>query len=288
MTDIPVGSPPAPPGRHAAPGGWYPDPLDQHRERYWDGWQWSKNTRAVEPTPGRPQPGQASYPPPGHGYPSQPPSGQGQPGPYQGAYQQPGQYPGQPGPGGYRPQATGSQAATTADGVPLAGWWWRVLAAMIDGFLVSAIAAIPSIPWYSRLFDRLSLYIRESVQATQNGQPPPAAPTVSDLMSTSDQLILTLISLAVMTLYHLLFLRWKAATPGKLVCRMRVVPVDQGRNQAPLPWRTVLIRVAIWVLPRAQTLLALFAVVDSLFPLWHPKRQALHDLAAKTQVVKLG
>jgi uncharacterized RDD family membrane protein YckC len=24
-----------------------------------------------------------------------------------------------------------------------------------------------------------------------------------------------------------------------------------------------------------------------LFPLWHPKRQALHDLAAKTQVVRL-
>lgn len=43
--EIPVGSPPAPPGRHAAPGGWYADPVDETRERYWDGWQWSRQTR---------------------------------------------------------------------------------------------------------------------------------------------------------------------------------------------------------------------------------------------------
>lgn len=45
MSEIPIGSPPAPPGRHAAPTGWYPDPLDAARERYWDGWQWSSQTR---------------------------------------------------------------------------------------------------------------------------------------------------------------------------------------------------------------------------------------------------
>jgi uncharacterized RDD family membrane protein YckC len=30
----------------------------------------------------------------------------------------------------------------------------------------------------------------------------------------------------------------------------------------------------------------LITVVDVLFPLWHPKRQALHDLGAKTQVIR--
>lgn len=48
--EIPVGSPPAPPGRHAAPGGWYPDPVDTTRERYWDGWQWSRQTREAPVT----------------------------------------------------------------------------------------------------------------------------------------------------------------------------------------------------------------------------------------------
>ena len=50
VSDIPVGSPPVPPGRHAAPGGWYPDPVDPAQERYWDGWQWSRNTRPREGT----------------------------------------------------------------------------------------------------------------------------------------------------------------------------------------------------------------------------------------------
>jgi uncharacterized RDD family membrane protein YckC len=32
--------------------------------------------------------------------------------------------------------------------------------------------------------------------------------------------------------------------------------------------------------------LSFITVVDVLFPLWNPKRQALHDIAAKTQVVR--
>ena len=28
-------------------------------------------------------------------------------------------------------------------------------------------------------------------------------------------------------------------------------------------------------------------IIDVLMPLWNPKRQALHDLAPKTQVVKI-
>jgi uncharacterized RDD family membrane protein YckC len=84
------------------------------------------------------------------------------------------------------------------------------------------------------------------------------------------------------------FLRWKSATPGKLICGMRVVPVDRGRYPGRLEWSTVGIRSAIWVLPGMNALLGLFSVVDALFPLWHVKRQALHDLAAKTQVVRPG
>ena len=54
-SEIPVGSPPVPPGRHAAPSGWYPDPVNRANERYWDGWQWSRNTRPSEnPAAGQP------------------------------------------------------------------------------------------------------------------------------------------------------------------------------------------------------------------------------------------
>ena len=253
MSEIPVGSPPVPPGRHAAPGGWYPDPVNPAQERYWDGWQWSRNTRPRESwTPGsaphaaRPVAPRAA--------------------PYAGVI---------------RPAS-----ARTADGVPLAGWWWRVLAVVIDNVIVSTLSAIVLAPIYIRLVRAMSEALAAVVRAARAGQPaPPLAPT--DLISGSDQLLITLVTVALQLIYVVAFLRWKAATPGKLVCRLRVVPVDQGLSRARLPWPTVLLRAAIWVLPGALNWLVAFKAVDGLFPLWHPKRQALHDIAARTQVVAL-
>jgi uncharacterized RDD family membrane protein YckC len=336
VTDIPVGSPPVPPGRHAAPGGWYPDPLDARRERYWDGWQWSKNTRDVEPVAGA-RTGPAPYPPApaapdqvppsyGSGYPPvQGPSGQpGQPpNPYQpsaGQYPQ-GQYPQDPNAAPYQqgpyqqapyqqgpyqqgpyqqgypqqapyPQASypvnvpGQRAVATADGVPLAGWWQRALAVLIDWLIVSVLVVIPGFGVYSRLVSRIAVFFNEAMTAAQTGRPAPPSPTAADLLSTSDQLVLTISGLVIGLLYHVLFLRWKGATPGKLVCRLRVVPVDQGHFQGRLPWSSILIRAVLWVVARTQAYLLLFRLFDVLFPLWQPKRQALHDLAARTQVVK--
>ena len=242
MSEIPIGSPPAPPGRHAAPSGWYPDPANGAQERYWDGWQWSRNTR----------PRAHSAPPRISPYQSGP------------------------------PQA----GARTADGAPLAGWWWRALAIVIDNVILGAVGAIVLAPIYLRFLRAMSEAIAGAARAAQAGQPtPPLVPT--DLLSASDQLIVTGVTVALALLYIVAFLRWKGATPGKLVCGLRVVPVDHGLSRAPLPWQTVVIRAAIWVLPGLFSLLAVITVIDALFPLWNPKRQALHDLAARTQVVAL-
>jgi len=353
VTDIPVGSPPVPPGRHAAPGGWYPDPTDNRRERYWDGWQWSRNTRdADNPTgtpagPGpaaapngvqqQPQVGGASQPPYGQNpYPQQgqqnPYGQQGQQNPYpqqgqnpfpqqgqQNPYGQQGQNPypqqqGQQNPYGQNPYGAdpygqnaypqqgqnpyapntyaapfpvnvpGQQAVATADGVRLAGWWIRVLAVLIDWLIVSLISVIPNFGIYARFSSRVATYFSETMRAAESGQP--AAPLVpTDLMPTSDQITLTLVGLGVALAYNLAFVRLKRATPGKLVCGLRIVPVDQGHFSGPLPWPAVLIRVALWLLPKVQGYLLILKLADVLFPLWNPKRQALHDLAAKTQVI---
>ena len=88
-------------------------------------------------------------------------------------------------------------------------------------------------------------------------------------------------------LYHVTFLRWKGATLGKLVCRLRVVPVDRGRDPGTAGAGTRWASAPRSGCSRGSARCSrLFTVVDALFPLWHPKRQALHDLAAKTQVVK--
>ena len=341
MSDIPVGSPPTPPGRHAAPSGWYPDPVDLARERYWDGWQWSRNTRprpgfaASEPA-AQAQPGEGTEPAgpqpevpgePGQqprrwpGQPGQPPSSPGswpgqqpqqsgawpgqqpeQPAPWPGQPpQQQGPWPGQHTtqgqlPGGYyaAPQYPpaypgvpyGARAvAQTADGVPLAGWWWRALAVVIDTLLVGLIAGVIASPIYLRLFRSISAVFAEAMRAAQAGEPAPALPTTA-LLSSGDQFALTLITLLVGLAYHVVFLRLKSATPGKLAVGLRVVPVDAGHSRAQLPWNTAIVRAIVWVLPTAHILLILVRIADVLLPLWHPKRQSLHDLAAKTQVVK--
>jgi uncharacterized RDD family membrane protein YckC len=265
VSDIPVGSPPAPPGRHAAPSGWYPDPVNPAQERYWDGWQWSRNTRPTEHPASGGGYGQVPYPP----YPN--PN-------VRAANVRP--------PLGYAGRRTASMQATmTADGVPLSSWWWRALAVVIDNVILSAIITIVTFPVWQSLYAAWSSYFNTVLEAQRQGVAPPTM-SVTDLISGRNQLILTMATLGIGMLYHVGFLRWKSATPGKLLCGLRVVPVDQGHATGPLPWSSILIRSAFWVLPSINSFLSLITVVDVLFPLWHPKRQALHDLAAKTQVIR--
>ncbi len=205
-----------------------------------------------------------------------------QPNPYQAtAYPTPHQ-------AGYpQPTAGAGPVALTADGVRLAGWWWRVLASVVDGLLISMVVTGFTLPIYRRMVAQLTSMIQLIAEAQRTGGTP-SAPSFGDFMSTQDQLILVSVSLAVGAVYHAVFLRWKAATPGKLMCGLRVVPVDRGQNQEPLAWNSIAIRIAVWLLPTVNGLLGVIRLIDGLFPLWQPKRQTLHDLAAKTQVVRRG
>ena len=263
MSDIPVGSPPAPPGRHAAASGWYPDPLDGRQERYWDGWQWSRTTRGREAGPAAPPAwpaGPTTSQAPGYGQPATTPYA--------------------------HPVAASRPVLRTADGVPVASWWWRVLAALLDGLFTGVVGVLLSLPLLRDMFTALSTFWSEAVQAAQAGQPPPATPEVSGLVSTPDQVLIGLIGLVVGLVYHVLFLRLRGATPGKQICGLRVVPVDRGLDRGPLAWGSVLVRALVWVVPGVWSPLFLVTVADVLLPLWHPRRQALHDLAAGTQVVR--
>ncbi len=282
--------------------GWYADPLDPSSERYWDGWQWSRTTRAREggppAAPAGPPAGSPPVPQGGPGpQPGQPPQGypqqpghpqQGYPGyPQQGYPGYPQQsYPGYPPPGQVQPRTGRSgQASFTADGVRLAGWWWRALAALVDGLIVTLLVAAATLPLLLPMFGRMSAYFAEAMAAAERGLPQPALDQ-STLMPAGDQLLLALATVTITFVYQALFLRWRGATPGKLLCGLRVVPVDQGRTSGGLDWRRAVSRALIWAAPGLNTLLGLFQIVDVLFPLWQPRRQAVHDLVAGTQVVR--
>ena len=93
------------------PPGWYPDPGAPPgvapHVRYWDGQRWTPH---VQPVQARPQ---------------------------------------RAGPAGVR-RGTGAAAEpgpTTADGERLSGWWWRVLASLLDGVFLSIAANVASLPF---------------------------------------------------------------------------------------------------------------------------------------------
>lgn len=310
VSDIPIGSPPVPPGRHAAPQGWYPDPVDHNRERYWDGWSWSRNTRESTHPSGHQSP---LYPhgslPADHDHQTgrDRPQGRDQQSGYQqgGYQQQPGQQ--QPGqqfrPDPYQqlphqqhpyqqpyPHAGGPPAppALTADGVPIAGWGWRFLAGILDLIVVTIVADIASIPILVKMLPVIRQYFNAIFKAAQTGSQPPPALNPTALLSSNDQILVTVISLVVGLLYFSLFWRLKAATPAQLLFGLRIVPADHGHNTELLPWQTVIVRALTWWVPIAvSNVLLIFTIVNVLFPLGNVKRQAIHDLAARTQIVKI-
>lgn len=169
----------------------------------------------------------------------------------------------------------------------MAGWWARALAVVIDAVLVGLVAAMVAMPIYLRMAESIGAYFRESFRAAEQGLPLPPEPDISTIISTTDQLILVGVSFLLHTLYLALFLRWRGATPGKLIVGLRVVPVDQGRSQQKLAWSTVFIRALCWTVPNLNAVLFVLRVIDIVLPLTNPKKQAMHDLAAKTQVVRV-
>jgi uncharacterized RDD family membrane protein YckC len=261
------------------PAGWYPDPAPQTlpgRLRYWDGAAWTEHVHDPQPVPQPPQP---AYPP---SYPPAYPSPYGQAG-----YGQPDH-----GHGAYAPvpygQAAIKQRPTTPDGQPLSGWWRRVLAVVLDGFIqipLYLLAAIPVLAWQ---WDEISGWFSDLSDAIDTDAPRPPTPDVFDATSAPG-LLLVLSILAATTLYSVVFLRWKQGTPGKLIVGVRV---RERERPGPLPWSTITVRVGFVTalslfaqVPVIGLLFGLASLLDYLWPLWDGKNQALHDKVAGTNVV---
>lgn len=191
----------------------------------------------------------------------------------------------------------------TRDGQPLAGWWWRVLGWLID-FLAVVVLTLP-ITWLPRReLDRDLAMAQYDLQRQLDAGEPVAFSDFWDpfVQAYLDQwLPLVVLPMLVVVAYHGGFLRWRGATPGKAALQMRVRPREaDGR----LPWGSVLARVGVQyllaqllalaavtagslaVLALLYLVLFAFALADALWALGG-RRQTLHDLAARTVVVRL-
>lgn len=174
----------------------------------------------------------------------------------------------------------------TADGVPLAGWWRRLVATVIDTVIVSLVTAIivsiAARDFIVTLMDEYLAFmedIQSSIAAGSTSIPQVPASLVSGVST------LNWILLAATALYSIVLLATWSATLGQRLLGMRVVPLDKGT--AKLSVGTAILRGTMWsLLANGGSLLVFVQAFSGLMPLWHPKRQTIPDLAARTQVVR--
>lgn len=180
-------------------------------------------------------------------------------------------------------------APTTPDGERLAGWWQRVAAYLVDVLVMTPLVFVLAWPWVA---DVMRTYTEAVTAVTQEGPGAPALPGPEVAGSLAvPMLMVTLVGLGVNLVYSVGFLKWRAATPGKMAIGLKV---RLRETPGPLSWGTVLLR---WLgqnwyglasgVPVLGGLLSLWPVVDLLWPLWDDKKQALHDKVAKTNVVRV-
>ena len=202
-------------------------------------------------------------------------------------------------PYGGAPQATGP---TTEDGQPLAGFWMRVLAYIVDTILIGFASGLFSLPAQIAVQSELLDLQERMNRRVERGLDPQVGEFFDQVMQiyTDHAVGVFLVPLLVLIVVQAVFLRWKGATPGKLICGLRVRRLGEpGR----LPWSAIAARVTvqfivvnvIYVLGAASgsfvvlLLCGLAATVCTLLDdllATRSSRRALHDVAAGTVVVR--
>lgn len=267
------------------PSGWYDDPSDGSRLRYWDGVLWTDRTvpknspTAASSTIGRTVDPYAAPSPPGYHPAGQRPSSPMAPTPY-----------GQPPSRDYGAAPTYQwrpSGPTTPDGMPLAQWWQRLLAAMIDGLVLTILGGILAFPWLRDFFVWYIDLLQDSASRPQTGD---VTALFSEITTEMARFIvpITLIQATVGFVYHVGFLTRNGASPGKLALGIRVrranrpgplTVIEAARRQA-----LQLVLTLLGVVPLIGSITGLASYVDQAWLLWDPRRQCLHDKIADTLV----
>ncbi len=175
-------------------------------------------------------------------------------------------------PYGQQPYAPFAYAPVPVDnqGRPLADWWQRLLAILIDGVILGLFLGI-----VSRIVERGSYSVG-----------------TFDIRHWSADVIAALGSIAY---FALLQGSARGQSVGQMALGIAVRDVDTG---GPIdPWRAgarmvvlcpmlVLIMVPVIGL-LLGTVAQIWVLICALSPLWHPRRQGFHDLIQRTVVSKV-
>lgn len=268
------------------PMGWYPDPGGSEKERYWDGSRWTRNLRAPreietvadqhDRRPGSLRQTANPLPTGDAGARHQVVQRRSADAPRAApASRHPEQ----------QPDSRRTVEARTGDGMPLAGWWWRVLSTIIDAALVWIVVAVV-------LRDQFTLFLTRSMQLSAEsmnsyGAMYEAVARDQELVSASTAIVSG--AIIGQALYQFIMLVICSASIGQLICRLRVVEADHGQEHRRLRWGRALLRSAVWgaVEYVSQTTLGFLGLFSYLMPLWQRRRQTIHDIVGGTQVIRL-
>lgn len=288
------------------PSGWFDDPQDPSRLRYFDGILWTdrvvprESPSAAASTIGR-TPDLGSFTHWGQGQWSPSAGGPGGPGAPAGAGDPvdqgsvgPGGHGAPPaqgygaGPAGWGPAPTMAWAPlgpTTPDGRPLAEWWQRLLASIIDGLVVGLVSFLCAAYWW---FPIIQSYVELIGRLARSNTTDTRAIEAWSQQLAAAMLPITLVSLLVSVAIRVFcHSRW-GATPGKRALGIRVRRTGRpGPLTVPEALRREGVSIAVslvGLVPFIGLIGSLISLLDSLWLLWDPRRQTLHDKLADTLV----
>jgi uncharacterized RDD family membrane protein YckC len=173
--------------------------------------------------------------------------------------------------------------ALSPGGAPLADFGSRLLAALIDGAILTGVAMIIVLPvFFTVFFTRMTDVINSTDPAT--GQPDPAT-VFSGFFLPLLLLELGLIAftLVIYYFYYVEMLFRSGQTVGKKALKIRIVPLDPSATLTRgMAAKRYLVEFGVSVL------VPFFQYLDGLWQLWDkPYQQTLHDKFAQTVVIKV-
>ncbi len=237
------------------PAGWYPDPAGSGGQRYWDGGNWSQVTRPSNASPADyvPQEGQeTAYSPYGQAQSSQSTAS-----------------------GSAAWDQVGGGRTTTRQPV-LAGFWWRVLAYILDTLILAVPTGVLILFLLPGPIEEFQQYVADVLEAGSTGGALPVEPSGA---LTS----MTLFAAVLLFIYRTVMVALKGATLGKLILGMRVLKVDAAPGTNP-SWGVSALRAATAGI--FEQIPFLIGFIDPLVMLFTAKKQTLHDILARTIVYK--
>lgn len=192
---------------------------------------------------------------------------------------------------------------TTPDGVPLAGWWHRVGATLIDQVFTSIVSLVVAIPAEVSLQRRMT-DLQDQMQRRIDADDPHvlswAFHRYADIYR--HELPWLLLALLVVFVGQTVFVHRLGGTPGQLLTRLRVRRRDRAGN---LSWSAAAGRVALFqalpgllgfvaltsgslvALPLVGIVVLCWQLLDPLWAAWDAQRQTLHDKIVATNVVRV-